>query len=202
MVKGVEVASGKYTAVAPDEIEAVAPASVHTIEIAELVPRGGIGWLFPDALYYLAPDGVAALAAFALIREGIAAARVAAIGQLCLGSREHLVTLEAGRKVLRLSTLRYAPETRDEELVFPKLAAMAAPESLVEPVGRILASLRTEAFDPARYTDRYARGLSALVLEKISGKMVKRAPTPPPKLLDLEKAVTRSANLAKTRRRA
>src|SRR5579872_7287967 len=137
LAKGVEVASAKYAIVTEDEIAGVAPPSATVklgeeersgvIEIAELVPRTGISWLFPDALYYLGPNGLAAGEAFALIRDGIRAARAAALAQLTLGTREHLVMIEPGDKVLRLSTLRYAAEVRSEADCFPKLADIAAP---------------------------------------------------------------------------
>jgi DNA end-binding protein Ku len=200
--RGVEVAAGRYELVTDDEIAGVAPASATVklgeeeragvIEIAELVPRNGIAWLYPDALYYLGPDGLAAGEAFALVRDGIRRARAAALGQLTLGTREHLVMLEPGTKVLRLSTLRYAAEVRSEDDCFPKLANIAAPADYADAIATVLERRRKDAFGPARFTDRYAAALGELVIEKVAGKMVQRRITPPPALLDLAKAVRRS----------
>jgi DNA end-binding protein Ku len=200
--KGIEVATGKYAEITAEEIESVAPSSAHTIEIEELVPRTGVSWLFPDALYYLAPDGLAAGEAFALIRDGIRKSRLAALGQIAMGTRERLVMIEPGEKVLRLSTLRYAPEVRSEDAVFPKLIDIAAPAEYSDAVATILARRRCDGFDPAHFTDGYTAALGELVADKIAGKMVKRTAAPPPQLIDLEKAVKRSEKFGGKRGRA
>jgi DNA end-binding protein Ku len=209
--KGVEVATSRYAIVTDEEIEDIAPPSATiakrealaereaqaerpgVIVIEELVKRDGIPWLYPDTLYYLGPDGLAAGEAFALIRDGIRRSRMVALGQLTLGTREHLVMMEPGKTVLRLSTLRYATEVRAEEDCFPGLAALAAPEEFADPVAHILDRRKVETFDATRFTDRYAAALSDLVIAKVAGKMVARRTTPPPALLDLAKAVRRSA---------
>lgn len=192
MAKGVEVAARVYEEVTQDELDGVAPSSAHTIAIEELVPRAGISWLFPDGLYYLGPDGLAAGEAFALIRDGIKASRLVALGQLSMGTREHLVAIEPGENVLKLSTLRYAREIRSEAAVFPKFVDVPAPEDLAEPVRKILAARSYEEFAPSAFTDRYAKAIAALIRDKISGQMVKKTARPPPKLIDLRKAVKRS----------
>src|SRR5579862_4479431 len=42
MGKGIEVAAGVYAQVTKDELDDVAPPTVHTIDIRELVPRAGL----------------------------------------------------------------------------------------------------------------------------------------------------------------
>ncbi len=200
--RGVEIAAGKYAHVTDEEIAGAAPESAHTVKIEELVPRGGIPWLFPDAHYYLGPDGLAAGEAFALIRDGIRNSRMIALGQLTLHSREHLVAIEPGDVVLRLSTLRYAAEVRAEDDCFPGLATLAAPDEFIDAVGFILDRRKAESFDPSRFADRYAAALAELVIAKVQGKMVARRTTPPPALMDLEKAVKRSQKFGGKKGRA
>lgn len=200
--KGVEVARGKYAIVTDEEIAGLAPPSATVtigeekrpgvIDIEELVPRAGIGWLYSDALYYLGPDKPAAGEVFALIRDGIRKTRRVALGQLTLGTREHLVMIEPGDKVLRLSTLRYAAEVRSEADCFPKLADIAAPAEFTDAVAAILERRKVETFDAGRFSDRYAAELAQLVIDKVAGTMVARRNHPPPALLDLAKAVKRS----------
>jgi Ku protein len=165
------------------------------IEISELVPRAGIGWLFPDARYYIGPDGLAAGEAFALIRDGIKRARLVALGRWSHGTRESIVAIEPGSQALRLSTLRYAAETRSEEDVFPKLVDIAAPAALEMPFDKLIAARSGGGFDPARFADRYAAAVAGLVRDKIAGKMVTPKPVKPPQLLELEKAVKRSVTM-------
>lgn len=219
IAKGVEVATGKYVIVTEQEIEDVAPPSATVakrpgppeepeqpgvISIEELVPRDGIPWLYPDAHYYLGPHGLAAGEAFAVIRDGIKKARMVALGQLTLGTREHLVSIEPGAHVFRLSTLRYVAEVRSEEDCFPGLAALAAPAEYADAVAAILERRKAEknVFAPEQFADRYAVALAELVLAKVAGKMVARRTTPPPALLDLGKAVKRSAQYGGKRGRA
>jgi DNA end-binding protein Ku len=192
MAKGVEVATGVYKVVTAAELEDAAPRSAHTIAIEELVPRSGIDWLFPDAHYWLGPDGLAAGEAFALLRDEIRALELIAIGQLSLGTREHLVAIEPAEKVFKLSTLRYAAEVRGEEQVFPAFADVPYASELAAPVRRILKARRARAFAPEHYADRYAQAIGDLVRDKIAGTMVKRTAEPPPALIDLRKAVKRS----------
>lgn len=194
--RGVEIATGKYVEVTDDELAAGAPPSALVLEIDELVPAAGMSWLYPDGRYYLGPEGVGALEAFALIRDAIRTTRLVALGRLTLGRREHPVMLQPGHRVLQLSTLRYPTELRDEETCFPKLVDIAPPADLVKPALAIAQNLAAE-FDPSRRTDRYAAALAELVTAKITGRMVQppRA-LAPPRMLDLATAVHRSAGFA------
>jgi DNA end-binding protein Ku len=192
LTKGIEVAAGKYTEITEDDISACAPRSAFSIEIEELVPPSGIGFLFPDSHYYLGPDGLAAGEAFALLRDGVRSMRRTAIGQLSLGTREHIVALAPVGRTFRLSTLRYAAEVRDELVCFPKLVDVDAPADLIPLVQKILEARSSDSFDPSGYRDRYAEALGELVKDRISGRMVKRLPPAAPRLIDLRKAVKRA----------
>jgi DNA end-binding protein Ku len=200
IARGVEVSTKRYAEVTDEEIAAAAPRSAAVIDIEELVPPAGIGWLFPDAHYYMGPDGLAAGEAFALLRDGIARSRLVALGRLSLGTREHIVAIAPGERVLKLSTLRYAAEVRSEDACFPKLADLAAPADLVKSLDIILQRRSSDGFEVSRFADRYAAAIEELVLGKISGKMVARTAEPPPRLIDLAKAVKRSAAIKPDRR--
>ena len=192
LTKGIEIASGKYTEITSEEIAACAPRSAFVIDIEELVPPSGIRVLFADSHYYLGPDGLAAGEAFALLRDGVRSTRRTAIAQLSLGTREHIVALIPLHHTFLLSTLRYESEVRDEAACFPKLVDIDAPADLLPFVQKILEARSSDTFEPSGYRDRYAEAIAELVKEKISGQMVKRVASPPPKLIDLRKAVKRS----------
>src|SRR5215813_5853169 len=71
IVKGHEVGKGEYIEVEPEELEAVAIGSTHTIDIDEFVPRKEIDELYLNNPYYITPDGEVGQQAFAVIREAI-----------------------------------------------------------------------------------------------------------------------------------
>jgi DNA end-binding protein Ku len=57
IIKGYEKKKGEYIPVEPEELEAVAIESKHTIEIDEFVPRDEIDELYLANPYYIVPDG-------------------------------------------------------------------------------------------------------------------------------------------------
>ena len=75
IVKGYELASGAYVVVTDDELAALDPKALRTIDIDEFVDLADIDPIFYDSAYYLAPDKAAkpyALLAEAMerVREG------------------------------------------------------------------------------------------------------------------------------------
>lgn len=202
IAKGIKVAEDKYVLFAPDEIEACAPRSERVIEIEAFVSPSEIDQVHFDRTYYLAPDGEAAVFAFAVLVRAIKAKRVVALARLTLGTREHLVALAPRAKGLLLTTLRYPAELKDEAECFGKIGQPPLDSALVAGATDIIAA-RVAEFDPGAYEDRYAAALADLVQGKIAGKMVKpRTPPQPPRMTDLAEAVRRSREAARKRRPA
>jgi DNA end-binding protein Ku len=98
IIKGYEKKKGEYIPVEPEELEAVAIESKHTIEIDEFVPREEIDELYLANPYYIVPDGDAGTQAFAVIRDGIEKEGMVGIGRIVFTTREHTIALEARGK--------------------------------------------------------------------------------------------------------
>ena len=62
---------GKYVEIERDELEAVQIESNHTIDIDSFVPQDEIDERYLNNPYYIAPDGKAAVDAFAVIRDAM-----------------------------------------------------------------------------------------------------------------------------------
>jgi DNA end-binding protein Ku len=77
-VKGYETGAGDYIPFEPEEIEEAVPEADKTLEVEAFVPCGQVDDVYFDRPYYLAPATPAAADAFALMRDGIAKARVVA----------------------------------------------------------------------------------------------------------------------------
>lgn len=172
--RGYEVSKGKYVEVEAEELEAVQIESTHTIEIDSFVPRDEIDKRYLDRPYYIAPDGKAAIEAFAVIRDGMKDKDRVALARIVLSNREHVVAIEPLGKGLLGTTLRYPYELRDEGDYFDGIKTPKITRDMVELASHILDS-KAEHFDPSKFKDEYETALKALVKRKAAGKPVKVA---------------------------
>jgi DNA end-binding protein Ku len=170
--RGYEVSKGKYVEVEPEELEAVQIESNHTIEIDSFVPRQEIDKRYLDRPYYIAPDGKAAVEAFAVIRDAMKDKDRVALARIVLSNREHVLAIEPLGKGLLGTTLRYPYELRDEDEFFDDIKSPKITKDMVELASHILDS-KAEHFDPSKFKDEYENALKALVKRKAAGKPVK-----------------------------
>src|SRR5436309_1528593 len=170
--RGYEVSKGKYVEVEAEELEAVQIESNHTIEIDSFVPRDEIDKRYLDRPYYIAPDGKAAVEAFAVIRDAMKDKDRVALARIVLSNREHVLAIEPLGKGLLGTTLRYPYELRDEDEFFDDIKSPKITRDMVELASHILDS-KAEHFDPSKFKDEYETALKALVKRKAAGKPVK-----------------------------
>jgi Ku protein len=172
--RGYEVRKGRYVEIEKDELDAVQIESNHTIDIDSFVPRDEIDKRYLNHPYYIAPDGKAAIDAFAVIRDAMKDQDRVALARIVLTNREHVMTIEPLGKGLLGTTLRYPYELRDEDEFFDHIKSPKITKDMVELAGHIL---RTKAahFDPSKFKDEYEDALKALVRRKAAGKPIKVA---------------------------
>ncbi len=116
--RGYELKKGQYVEIEKEELEAVQIESNHTIEIDSFVPRDEIDKRYYNNPYYVAPDGKAAIDAFAVIRDAMKDEDRVALARIVLTNREHVMAIEPLGKGLLGTTLRYPYELRDEDDYF------------------------------------------------------------------------------------
>jgi DNA end-binding protein Ku len=104
-VKGYETGPGDYIAFEPEEIAKAVPEADKTLEVETFVPCGQVDDVYFDRPYYLAPSAPAGAEAFALIRDVMAAAKVAAVARTVLFRRVRSVLLRAHGEGLIAHTL-------------------------------------------------------------------------------------------------
>jgi DNA end-binding protein Ku len=56
LVKGYEIAPGRYVVIEPDELEALDPEATHTIDIEDFVALDQVDPVYLDTTYYAVPD--------------------------------------------------------------------------------------------------------------------------------------------------
>lgn len=169
---GYEIDDGEYVLLEDEEIDALKLKSRQTIELVQFVSAARIDPMYFDRPYLILPDGEVAEEGYRVIRDALAADGLAAIGQLTLRGKEHLVAVKPAGKGLSLETLHYAAEIKNIDTVFEGIGAEPLRPDLIE-MARELITKKTSEFDPSRYKNHYAEALRALVDEKIkTGKVV------------------------------
>jgi Ku protein len=201
--RGYEFRKGEYVEIEKEELEAVQIESNHTIEIDSFVPRGEIDKRYLNHPYYIAPDGKAALDAFAVIRDAMKDQDRVALARIVLTNREHVIAIEPLGKGLLGTTLRYPYELRDEGDYFDDIKNPKISRDMVELASHIL-DTKAAHFDPSKFKDEYENALKALVRRKASGKPIKVAereekPDNVINLMDALKASLKAKSAAKRR---
>jgi len=192
IVKGYEVGKGDYLEIEPDELEAVALESRHTIEIERFVPKNEIDELYLNTPYYIAPDGEAAQQPFAVIREAIRKEGTVAIAKVVFTSREHIVAIKPRDKGMLGITLRYPYEVRKPEQYFEDIPDETIPKDMLELATHIVET-KAGHFEPEKFEDEYETALKELIRRKQSGKPIEREERhEPAKVISLMDALRRS----------
>jgi DNA end-binding protein Ku len=192
-VKGYEVAKDEYVSVEPDEIEAVIPHGDKTLTVFAFVDLAGVDDLYFDKPYYLGPSDRSADETFALVRDGMRSAKVAAVAQAVLFRRARTVLIRALAKGLAASLLNYDHEVRPAKQAFSGIPAKKITGEMLDLAVHIIKT-KQGAFDPREFQDRYEDALSELVKLKLQGKEIpKRASPRSEPVVNLMQALRESA---------
>jgi DNA end-binding protein Ku len=192
-VKGYEVAKGEYVSVEPDEIAAIIPHGDKTLSVSAFVDLDDVDDLYFDKPYYLGPSDRSADETFALVRDGMRAAKVAAVAEAVLFRRARTVLIRAVDEGLVASMLNYDYEVRPAKQAFSDIPAKATTGEMLDLAVHIIKT-KTGAFEPSKFEDRYEGALAELVKLKLEGKAIpKRAPPKSEPTVDLMQALRDSA---------
>jgi len=96
LVKGYEYEKDRYVIVEEDELAQMAPRSSRVMEVLEFVPEAEVDPVYLDASYYVAPER-AGEKPYTLLYAALRNTGQAALAQLTMHNREHLVLLRPGR---------------------------------------------------------------------------------------------------------
>ena len=175
-VKGYEVAKDEYVSIEPDEIAAIIPHGDKTLSVSAFIDLAGVDDLYFDKPYYLGPSDRSADETFALMREGMRAAKVAAVAQAVLFRRARTVLIRPLGEGLAASTLDFDYEVRPAAEAFSGISATAITGEMLDLAVHIIKTKQGE-FDPREFHDRYEDALAELIKLKLEGKEIpKRAP--------------------------
>lgn len=203
-VKGYETSNGRYVVLEPDEIASAVPDSDKTLVITAFIPCDEIDDVYFDKPYYLAPQETGE-DAFALLRDGMKEAQVAAIASTVLFRRLRTVLIRPHGDGLIGTTLNFDYEVRPADVAFDDMANITIDKEMLDLASHIIGT-KKGAYDPSKFDDRYEEALAELVKAKVEGKPFKKIAAPKAsKPSDLLQALRDSAGAAQkksTKRRS
>jgi len=192
-VKGYDVGKDEYVSVEPDEIAAVVPHGDKTLTVSAFIDLADVDDLYFDKPYYLAPSDRSADETFTLMREGMRAAKAAAIAEAVLFRRVRTLLIRPEGKGLAATTLNFDYEVRSAKEAFSEVPAKKTSGEMLDLAIHIIRT-KEGAFDPRTFQDRYEGALAELVKLKLDGKPIpKRAAPQSERTVSLMEALRESA---------
>ena len=204
IVKGYELPSGDYVLIDDDELAALDPEAVRTIDIEEFVDLADIDPIYYDAAYFLAPDK-ATTKPYALLAEAMERSQKVGIARFVMRSKQYLAAVRPKDGRLLLSTMVYADEVNDAETIneLDGLEGVEVSDREVGMAEQLIASL-SGPFEPERFEDTYRNRVIELIERKAAGETeLVQAPQPvsTDKVVDLMAALEASVSAAKEARK-
>jgi DNA end-binding protein Ku len=204
IVKGFELPSGEYVLITDDEVAALDPEAVRTIDIDEFVDLVDIDPIFYDNAYHLVPDEQTAKP-YKLLANAMEEAGKVGICHFVMRSKQYLGAVRPVDGRLVLSTMVYADEIVDHTEIggFDLLADIEIDEKEQAMAEQLIATLDA-TFEPSRHKDTYREAVLELIDRKAAGETGDDlVPAPAPssdKVIDLMAALEASVQEAKKAR--
>ncbi len=203
IVKGYELPSGEYVTISDEEMAALDPEAVRTIDIDEFVDLADIDPVFYDNAYHLVPDAVTAKP-YKLLATAMEQAGKVGICHFVMRSKQYLAAVRPKDGRLLLSTMVYADEIVEHSEIggFDHLADIEMDEREQKMAEQLIATLEAD-FDPSKYTDTYRAAVLDLIERKAAGESPSVVSSPAPTsdtVIDLMAALEKSVADAKLAR--
>lgn len=176
-VKGYEFDDGRFVTLTPEEVAAALPEGDKALKVEAFIPCSGVDDTYFDKPYYLTPADKLSNDAFALLRDGMRDAKVAAIAKAILFRRARTVLIRPHGNGLIANTLNYDYEVRSAKEAFTEVPALEIKGEMLELAQHII-STKFGTFDPREFHDRYENALADLVRAKLEGRSLPKRKTP------------------------
>jgi len=171
VVKGYEVAKGKYVLIDEAEIEALTPDRTSSIDLVTFVDEDEIDSLYMDTPYYLGADA-GGDKPYVLLERALRQKGKIAIGKFVMKSKEYLCVIRpVGDKGLAISTLRWHEQLRDNEAIAPG-AGIEVTDQEVQMAGQLIDNMAGDDFDITELKDTYTEEVRKLIEAKAAGEEI------------------------------
>lgn len=202
IVKGYEMPSGSFVVITDEELAALDPKSLRTIDIEEFVDLVDIDPIFYDSAYFLAPDKAGK--PYALLAKAMEDEGKVGIAHFVLRTKQYLAAIRPKDGKLLLSTMVYADEINDPVSI-PELAELddiELDDKELKMARQLIETLEGE-FQPEKFHDTYREAVLEMIERKAEGHEVvaPAAAAEPEKVIDLMAALESSVKAAKESRK-
>jgi DNA end-binding protein Ku len=195
LVKGYEYSKGEYVVLEEQEIRDVAPKTSTEMQIVEFVRFAEIDPVYLETSYYVNPDE-SGEKSYALLFTAMHETGYAAIGQLSMHRRDHVMIVRPGNAGLIAHSMFLTDEVRalDE---FRTDASLVSGKELE--LARALIQTLATSFKPGKFKNQFQERLRQLIESRAGTRQV--AAVEPPgsaKVIDIMDALKRSLATAKS----
>lgn len=164
IVRGYEIADGRFVTVTDDELEALQPDRSREIDLRRFTPRTAIDPIYCDRAYFLLPPDEISKP-YRLLAATMEKTGRAGIATFVMRGRAYTIAIFAEDGILRAETLRHADEVRSAaDVGLPEPAAPAAAQ--VKAMQKAIKAAARDAIDQDELRDVDAAALRARALEK------------------------------------
>jgi DNA end-binding protein Ku len=171
VVKGYELAPGRYVVIDAEEFAALEPAFTRTIDIEDFVQLDEIDAVYFDRPYFLVPNKGGARS-YRLLLEAMRETGKVAIGRIVLRSREQLVAIRPREDALMMVTMNFGDEIQHTSS-FSELEEtdLEISERELEMARKLVESV-SRPFEIDNYHDTYREALLELIDRKANGEQI------------------------------
>jgi DNA end-binding protein Ku len=160
--RGYEVAPDKFVVVRPEELKSLRKATSPDMQILRSIKMQEIDPVFLETSYYVIP-GAGGEKPYGLFYRALTETKLAALAQVAMHGREHVIVLRAGGKGLIAHTMFYVNEVRGAEEYATETTGVVGKE--LDLAKKYIEALM-EPFKPEEFTDGYREQLQALIASK------------------------------------
>ena len=189
IVKAYEYGEDDLVVMGDEDFAAAEAETYRQFEVLDFVEYGQIDPIYFERTYYLGPVK-GAERVYALLRDAMADAGLAAVGRYVFHGKECLGLLRAREGVIALERMYFADEVRPVDEIADEVGEPASADEL-EMAKKLIAAY-TREFEPERYHDTYRERLLKIIERKHEGKPVKAPKKPkqegPPDLMEALRA--------------
>lgn len=178
IVKGYEVASGKYVVLSKEEIAVADGPEARVVEIEHFVSVEEIDPVYYERAYYLSP-GKLGEEPYRLLHAALKRSERVGIGRFVFHNKAHLAAIRALEDVIALHTMRFAEEIVGEGEVETGETYAKAPTKLEVETAELLISQLDSSFEPDAYEDTYREALMGVIERKARGEAIEAPDSQP-----------------------
>jgi DNA end-binding protein Ku len=193
--RGYEVAPGEFAVVRREELQRLRQPTSPEMQIVRSVRMEEIDPVFLETSYYVHP-GNGAEHSYALFYRALQESGYAALAEIAMHGRQHVMVIRCGPKGLIAHTMYYVNEVRAGE---EHATASDVPAKELELAKKFVEAI-AGPFSPEEFTDRYREQLEALLASKetVASRMAEApAPGAAGKVIDIMEALRRSLDRVK-----